>query len=46
MTATKDEGNRTAMMTADRHVEIHIHLPNAETKTTSWSIADMNHVVN
>jgi hypothetical protein len=32
-------------MTADNHVEFHVHLSNAETEATTWSMADTDRIV-
>jgi len=35
-----------ANITADKHVQFQIRLSDAEIETTTWSIADMDNVVN
>jgi len=45
-TAAHAEVDGAAKMTYDRWVKFHLPLSNAETKATTWSIADTEHVVN
>lgn len=43
--AEDEEVCRATNMTADKHVEFAVRLGNAESKATTWSIADPDHVV-
>jgi len=44
--ATEEEGNWAANTTTDMHAEYQVHLSNAETDATTWSIADTDLIVN
>jgi len=44
--AAEEEVYGVANMTSDKHVEFQIHLSDAETQATTWSITDMDHIVN
>jgi len=46
MTAANIVVYREANITPNQCVEFHVSLANTETAATTWSIADMDHVVN
>jgi len=45
-TAAQGEVYGAANLTAEKHVEYQVCLSDAETEATTWSIADMDHIVN
>jgi len=46
-TAVEEEAYRAVNMTADKHVQFQVRLSDAEIEAgTTWSIADMDRVVN
>jgi len=44
ITTAEEEVYGAANMTANKSVEFQIHLSDAETKATTWSIADTDHM--
>jgi len=45
-TAAEEENYVVPNITANKHVKFHVHLFDAETEATTWSIAEMDHVAN
>jgi hypothetical protein len=45
-TTTEEEVYGAASMTADKHVELHVRLYDAETEATMWSLADSDSIGN
>jgi len=46
MTAANNVVYREAYITTDQCVEFHVSLGDGKTAATTWSIADMDHIVN
>jgi hypothetical protein len=44
-TAAEEEVYAVANMAADNRVKFEVHISNAETETTTWSIADTDRIV-
>jgi len=44
-TAGVEDNSGAANITAHQRMEFHVHVSNSDTKATTWSITDMDHIV-